>query len=148
MTVAKFHNLKKTPLSVFPKQIFSFTLNVGFKCQKVTQPLKCNVGLSRVGCVRFSRVNLINVLFYLTFGAGVTLDVISQHISVLGQRFCGDRRLKSRVCFLSLHFWNFNESKKTSTQATPLLETPWVSDYVTPSKPARRLPLKHSNPGL
>lgn len=70
------------------------------------------VGLSRVGCVRFSRVNLISVLFYLTFGAGVTLDVISQHISVFGRRFCGDRRLTSRVLFLSLHSWNFNESKK------------------------------------
>lgn len=134
-------------MSVFPKQIFSFTLNAGFKCQKVTQPLKSDVGLSQVGCVRFSRANLINVLFYLTFGAGVTLDVISRHISVFGQRFCCDRRLKLSVFFLSLHLWNFNESKKTSTQVTPLLETPWVSDYVTPSKPARRLPLKRSNPG-
>lgn len=94
--------------------------------------------------------SLINVLFYLTFSITVNIDVISQHISELGLSLRGDKRLKASASeeadFVSLLLWDLNESKSTLRQPTSVVETLWISDYVTPSKPAKRLPPKNCGP--
>lgn len=128
--LAKFHNLKVVAfLSVFPKQIFSFTLNTGWKRQKMWLNLRRSVGFVLTWLHEIQRVNLINVLLYLTCCAEVTDDVISQRIRVLGRRFCGDTFFFFSI-FLCLHWWDFGESKKDLHTSCTIVSRHRVSDYV------------------